>query len=142
MILFMYAMSFVGVPYRWGGDNPISGFDCSGLVIELLQSCGVLPFGFDTTAQGLYTYFASEHGTPALQNTFGALSFYGKSNKSITHVGFCIDEHRMIEAGGGDSNVRDRTAADAKCAFVRIRPIHFRKDYVATLMPNYRYEMG
>lgn len=27
-----YARHFLGIPYRWGGSSPRSGFDCSGLV--------------------------------------------------------------------------------------------------------------
>jgi peptidoglycan DL-endopeptidase CwlO len=27
-----YARHFLGIPYRWGGASPSTGFDCSGLV--------------------------------------------------------------------------------------------------------------
>jgi len=28
--------------YLWGGDDPLAGFDCSGFVIEILKSVGIL----------------------------------------------------------------------------------------------------
>jgi cell wall-associated NlpC family hydrolase len=137
----LYAMSFVGTQYRWGGDDPIEGFDCSGFVIELLTSQGLLPYGFDTTAQGLYTHFSqADRGSIVLKPSFGALAFYGKSIKQINHIAFCLDNFRMLEAGGGDSTVRDRTTAAQKNAFIRMRPIQFRKDFVGAVMPHYLHK--
>jgi hypothetical protein len=49
-----YVWTFLGLPYRWGGDDPIQGFDCSGLIVEVLQAVGLLPHGSDLTANGLY----------------------------------------------------------------------------------------
>src|SRR4030042_825630 len=54
-----YAWGFLGLPYRWGGDDPIKGFDCSGLIVELLQGVGLLPHGTDLTASGLYLRYAN-----------------------------------------------------------------------------------
>ncbi|NDD53888.1 peptidoglycan endopeptidase [bacterium] len=36
--LIQYAMRFVGVPYVYGGNNPLSGMDCSGFVCECLKA--------------------------------------------------------------------------------------------------------
>jgi len=132
-----YAMSMVGLPYKWGGDDPIKGFDCSGLVIELLQSCGMLPRGYDTTASGLYHRFLKSGNQTVLG--FGSLVFYGKGTHRITHVGFMIDEWRMIEAGGGNSRTVNRDVAASQNAFIRIRPIDFRKDLVAVVKPKYNF---
>lgn len=35
------ALSFIGIPYRWGGNNPKQGFDCSGLVQYSLNDLGI-----------------------------------------------------------------------------------------------------
>jgi len=136
-ILLAYAMRFVGVPYKWGGDDPLQGIDCSGLVIELLQSQGVLSRSFDSTAQGLLNHFVSfKTNTPS----FGALVFFGKDATKVTHVGFAVDEKLMLEAGGGDSTTTTIGIAAAKNAFVKIRPILARHDFVAVVKPKYYWE--
>lgn len=133
-ILEQYAMSFLGKPYIWGGDDP-SGFDCSGLVIELLQSCGLLPYKFDTPSQGLHDRFINN--SIKSEASFGALAFFGKSKTKITHVGFMIDNFRMIEAGGGGKHIKTLKDAIKYNAFIRIRPVTWRKDLITIIKPKY-----
>src|SRR5262245_24009514 len=45
--------SHLNSPYAWGGDDSITGFDCSGLVIEGLRSVGLLARDGDWTAADL-----------------------------------------------------------------------------------------
>lgn len=132
-----YAMRLVGLPYRWGGDDPIKGFDCSGLVIEILQSYGLLPKGFDGSAQALYDLFSKAEGSVMGRRELGSLVFFGKSVTQINHVGFMVDERRMIEAGGGGSTTTNEDAAAAQNAFVRLRPVKWRPDLVAVVFPKY-----
>lgn len=126
--------AFLGLPYRWGGDDAINGFDCSGLCIELLQSVGVLPPGFDATAQGLRAKFPAVHQGGG---AFGDLVFFGSDLKQATHVGFCIGEGLMVEAGGGGSKTTSREAAAEQNAYVRIRPVSNRKDLLGYGRPEY-----
>lgn len=129
-------MTFVGLPYRWGGDDPIEGYDCSGLVIELLQSAGELPRNYDNTAHGIFNDFQnnSEHNI----RDFGSLYFFGKSFSKITHITFGMDKIRMLEAGGGNSRTTSpKTAADQN-AYIRIRPITWRRDLLYVLRPHYK----
>lgn len=132
--LLQYALSFLGTPYRWGGENPISGVDCSGFVQEVLRSVGMDPPG-DQTAQSLYNHFESR-ATPNVYQA-GSLAFYGKSVREIIHVAFLIDPYRVIEAGGGGSKTLTKDDADQANAFVRIRPIKHRLDFRMTLKPQY-----
>lgn len=132
--LIQYALSFLGTPYRWGGASILNGLDCSGLVQEILASVGMDPPG-DQTAQGLYNHF--EKIGSANSYTPGALAFFGDSVTKITHVGFLIDQYRMIEAGGGGHLVLTREDAAAKNATVRIRLVNYRKDLVAVIKPRY-----
>ena len=134
-LLLSYAQSFIGSPYRWGGETPLGGFDCSGLVQEILRSVGMDPVG-DQTAQTLFNHFLIQ-GTRSSLGEPGALLFFGSSDRSITHVTMALNEHQMIEAGGGNSSTTSAIRAIEQKAFVRIRPISNRRDLVSVLMPNY-----
>lgn len=133
LLLERYAMEHVGLPYRWGGDDPVHGYDCSGLVLELLKSVGVVEPSFDTTAEGLYNMFKAEHTE---KSGFGVLAFYG-SQRGINHVAFCLNERECIEAGGGTHVVTSDDSAARNNAFIRIRPIRYRKDFVGFRYPKY-----
>lgn len=135
MKIVTLAMRYLGLPYRWGGSNPMTGFDCSGLVMECLKAHGLQAHGNDLNSQGLYNWagVGGEFGKKGP----GALAFFGKSKTQISHIGIMIDDKLMIEAGGGNSEVTDLEAAKAKGACVRIRPVSYRKDLIDVVMPKY-----
>lgn len=129
-----------GTAYRWGGDDPLAGFDCSGGVIEILRSVGVLKGQGDLTAQGLHDLFSKpEHGVVIDINATpgaGCLIFYGASSKQISHVGMSFNGVIMFEFGGGDSKTVNLENAIRQNAYGRFRPITNRKDLVGFVLPN------
>jgi hypothetical protein len=137
--LTQYLFSFVPrTYYRWGGACPLSGVDCSGLIISGLQAIGLAGKSWDTTAAGLYIHFTTDIRGQAVQYPReGDFAFYGKSGPAATHVGYCMDDYFLIEAGGGDRHCTDEATAARKNAYVRLRPITYRDDLVGFARPNY-----
>lgn len=134
-VLIEYAWKMVGKPYIWGGDDPILGFDCSGLVIELLKAVGEFPLHMDANAQGLYYHFEAKGKIGHAE--MGALVFYGKDLNSITHVSMIIEDGFVLEAGGGGSKTKTVDDAIKQNAFIRVRPLNHRQDIVAIIYPPY-----
>lgn len=134
-LLTEYAMQFVGVRYKYGGASPMDGLDCSGLVQIILKAAGEDPIG-DQTAQSLYIHFLSR-GQLNVREA-GSLAFYGKAPSHISHVAFCVDAHRMIEAGSGDSKTLTVQDAIDRQAFVRMNLIDARRDLVCCIKPLYK----
>ena len=114
------AWQMYGLPYRWGGDDPMGGFDCSGMIVEILKSTGKLKVS-DATASGLFELFElnrKEH--PAA----GYLVFYQNSpGGRIAHVELCLDNRFSIGASGGGSGTTNESAAERQNAFIKVRPI-------------------
>lgn len=136
-ILYDYATRMVGLPYIWGGDDTVAGYDCSGLIIELLKSVDMYPVNSDSNAQGLYhRYYKLSISKPK----FGTLIFYGQHSSLITHVAFALNDKLVLEAGGGGRNTKTEADAIKQNAYVRIRPLSARSDIIAFLHPKYEWE--
>jgi hypothetical protein len=119
----------LGKPYRWGGDDPLAGFDCSGLVIEGLRAAGILPREGDWSADALcnsvfkdYPRLNVPQGFPA-----GALLFWNRGTPAkIGHVEIVWSViggkvFTLGASGGGSADV-DVAHAIADNAYVKIRP--------------------
>lgn len=133
MLFSMYLMAHIGIPYKWGGDDPMEGFDCSGAVQEWLAYWGLDPKG-DQTAHALFSHFWDDDEN-STERGLGSLAFYGTPNK-ITHVAMMIDDERVIEFAGGGSNVRNYDDAVRENAFGRVRLLNNRNDLVAVIKPQ------
>lgn len=134
-LILEYALSFAGKPYRYAGANPMTGFDCSGLCVEILQASGFIQRHTDYSSLALYELL-TKNGI-INKREVGSLSFYGKSLTEISHVTFHLSRFYVLEAGSGDHTTTTLEKAIEQNAFIRISPYLYRKDYLATVLPNY-----
>jgi hypothetical protein len=118
----------LGKPYIWGGDDPIEGFDCSGFVVEVLKSVGLLPPSGDWNAAALYERFRHTATRDPASLTPGMLVFWHRGTPPrIGHVEMVYyrdsDTVLTIGAAGGGATTLTRADAVKQNAYVRIRPI-------------------
>jgi len=99
--LSSYARSLIGVPYKYGGTSPVTGFDCSGFVGHVYKrSLGIsLPRS---------THQISQEGQAVklAQLREGDLVFYDTNKRSFSHVGIYLGNDRFIHAPSSGGNVR------------------------------------
>jgi cell wall-associated NlpC family hydrolase len=84
------ALQYLGVPYKWAGASPATGFDCSGLVQYVFGQLGIaLPH--NTVAQ-----WNSPSAVPVPRNQLqpGDLVFFAK----LDHVGIYIGDGNFVDA--------------------------------------------
>lgn len=123
----------LGQPYKWGGDDAIDGWDCSGLIIEILKAVGVLPRVGDWASWQLADEFRPKMVT---KPTPGCLLFWNRGGR-IGHVEVVwkiIGTHVLtIGAAGGGSATQTEEDAAAQNAYVKVRPA--RQGWVLAVDP-------
>jgi cell wall-associated NlpC family hydrolase len=90
-----FALDQVGVPYRWGGESPRTGFDCSGLV---RWAYGRVAIDLPHSSYALYSTGrrVSESGMEP-----GDIVFF----EGLGHVGIYLGRGRMVHAPQTGRNV-------------------------------------
>ena len=102
-----FAKQYLGYSYVYGGTTPSGGFDCSGFVYYVFNSCGhSLSRSCPVQAQSGVAVSKSE-----LQP--GDIVFFkgSASGTSITHVGIYIGDGNFIHASNPTRGVRTDTLA-------------------------------
>jgi len=96
----LYALGLVGTPYRYGGNTPESGFDCSGLIRHVYQSrAGVAA---PRTVAKLQ-YWGEPVPGEALRS--GDLVLFAQRGEP-THAGIYVGEGRFVHAPSTGGEVR------------------------------------
>jgi cell wall-associated NlpC family hydrolase len=95
------ALGLVGTPYRYGGNSPESGFDCSGLVTYVFRD--VLDIRLPRTSRELAKVQGPKIAPKKL--AAGDLVFFG-SKGEVGHVGIYVGEGRFVHAPSTGGTVR------------------------------------
>ena len=107
------ARQYIGVPYRWGGQSPQSGFDCSGFTMVVYQLNGL-----DLPRSSRQQWKA---GRPVKRNQLskGDLVFFATSGgKRVSHVGIFSGDGRFLHASGRGKKIKIANLSDT---YFRIR---------------------
>ncbi len=101
------AKRFLGVPYRWGGEDRKNGFDCSGLTMVSYRLNGLnLP-------RNSRMQFNAGHYVAKKKLQQGDLVFFAtKGGKRVTHVGMYVGSGNFIHAPRTGKTVRIASLAN------------------------------
>lgn len=95
-----YALTFLGCPYRYGGNDPRTGVDCSGFVRYVLSNAAGVNISRTSASQAKEGVAISD-----VQMQAGDLLFYSKGGR-INHVAMYIGGGKVIHASTVKTGVK------------------------------------
>jgi len=95
------ALNYLGIRYRWGGSDPETGFDCSGLVAYAAEQSLGLKLPRSTADIALV-------GAPVARGELqaGDLVFFNTLGRRYSHVGIYLGDQRFVHAPSSGGVVR------------------------------------
>lgn len=98
-MLVRMAETYLGLPYRYGGSQPQTGFDCSGYTGYLYNKFGIqLP-------RSAYAQSVSDRLIPATKPAPGDLVFFKIDHKRVSHVGMYVGGDIFIHSPRTGKNI-------------------------------------
>jgi cell wall-associated NlpC family hydrolase len=99
--LVAHAYQAVGIRYRYGGNSPSTGFDCSGLIAHVFEQSLGLALPHNARAQSSLGVRVSLSALVP-----GDLVFYNTRRSPYSHVGIYVGDDKFIHAPKPGSAVR------------------------------------
>ena len=118
--LAISAMGMLGIHYKYGGNNPENGLDCSGLVRYVFKDA----WGVNVPRTSVELSRSGEKiDTQDLQP--GDLVFYNTLRRSFSHVGIYLGDNKFIHSprAGGKVRIESMDMAYWKARFNGARRI-------------------
>ena len=97
----LQALLALGVDYRYGGNSPVTGFDCSGLVAHVYREAWGIRLPHSTQAQSQAGVAVSLAELQA-----GDLVFYDTQKRPYSHVGIYMGDGKFVHAPKSGARVR------------------------------------
>ncbi|MEY2994634.1 MAG: hypothetical protein RL357_1569 [Pseudomonadota bacterium] len=91
--LALNAMGLLDVPYKWGGNSPLTGLDCSGFVQAVYEGAAGISLPRHTSDQARATQPIAPHAMEA-----GDLVFFNTANRPYSHVGIYLGDGKFIHS--------------------------------------------
>jgi cell wall-associated NlpC family hydrolase len=95
------ALALLGVPYRWGGNDPSHGLDCSGLVRHVFKSVGLAEL--PRRSEEMRRFGA---GVARADLRAGDLVFFNTLGHPFSHVAIYVGDGRFVHAPARNGQVR------------------------------------